>query len=129
MIAELKDNKGLRWLAVAAWMGVIFFLSAQPQLPHVIPSLMDSAQDVLGHFVAYGILGGLLYWALTGAWVGRAALFALLIVFLYALSDEFHQSFVPHRHPDPFDVLTDVVGAGVVVGLLNFRRSLRRRPK
>ena len=54
---------------------------------------------------------------------------ALLIVLLYALSDEFHQSFVPGRHPDPFDVATDLAGALVALLLLSLLRSRRvRRP-
>ena len=30
---------------------------------------------------------------------------------LYSLTDEFHQSFVPNRHPDVFDLATDFAGA------------------
>jgi VanZ family protein len=125
------ENKWLRWLAVVAWMGVIFFLSAQPTLPHVVPSLIDSFQDVLGHLAACSILAALLYWAFTAAGVERPGLVAFLIVFLYGLSDEFHQSFVPGRHPDPFDVATDLFGAGptlLFLNLLRLRRS-RRLPR
>lgn len=125
--ANLIENKWVRWGAVVAWMAVIFFLSAQPQLPHVMPSPFESFQDVLGHFAAYAILGTLLYAALRATGVRRPALLALLIVFLFALSDEFHQAFVPNRHPDPFDVATDVVGAGFMLLALSLRRSLRRR--
>jgi VanZ family protein len=125
----LTHNNRFRWLAVLAWMGVIFFLSAQPQLPHVMPSPLESFQDVLGHFTAYAILAGLLHWALSGMGARRPAAFALLIVVLYALSDEFHQSFVPNRHPDLFDIATDVVGAGLVLLTLSLLRSRRtRRP-
>ena len=40
----------------------------------------------------------------------------LLLVFLYASSDEFHQSFVPNRTPLFTDVLIDT--AGGTLGLL-----------
>lgn len=123
----MLGHKWGRWALVGGWMAVIFALSAQPQLPHVIPSMLASVQDVLGHFAAYAVLGGLLHWALSGMGVKRPALWALLIVLLYALSDEFHQAFVPNRHPDPFDVATDVVGAGAALLLLNLRRSLLLR--
>ena len=36
---------------------------------------------------------------------------------LYAISDEFHQSFVPGRNADPWDVLADFVG--VAIGLMS----------
>ena len=121
------DSRWIRWIAVLAWMGVIFFLSAQSRLPHVVPSLFDSFQDVLGHFVAYAMLGGLLYFALTGIGAARPALYALIVVVLYALSDEFHQSFVPGRNPDPFDVATDIIGAGVVLVGLSLHRFRRAR--
>jgi VanZ family protein len=122
-------DKWLRWAAVLAWMGVIFFLSAQPRLPDVLPSLFDEAQDVVGHFAAYAILTVLVYEALKGIGSPRTTLLTLLIVLLYALSDEFHQSFVPGRHPDPLDIVTDLVGAIVVLLVLNLRRSRRaRRP-
>jgi VanZ family protein len=124
---RLLGNRWVRWGAVVLWMAVIFFLSAQPQLPHVVPSLLDSFQDIIGHFVAYGVLGALLYWALDGARAARPALLALVVVFLYALSDEFHQSFVPNRHPDPFDVATDIVGAAAALFVLNSLRSLQTR--
>lgn len=127
----LTANSRFRWLAVLAWMGVIFFLSAQPVLPHVIPTPFESFQDVIGHFAAYAILAALLHWALLGIGARRPARFALLIVFLYACSDEFHQAFVPNRQPDPFDIAADVAGAGaalMTLTLLRFRRARRPLP-
>lgn len=110
-------------------MGVIFTLSAQPTLPHVLSSLSDQLQDIIGHFAAYAVLGALLYWALTGVGASRPALFALQIALLYALSDEFHQSFVPGRNPDVFDVVTDLAGASIALLLITLSRSRRsRRP-
>jgi hypothetical protein len=42
-------------------------------------------------------------------WLAEAR-FTLLIVFLYAATDEFHQSFVPTRTPLVSDVFIDTVG-------------------
>jgi VanZ family protein len=113
-------------------MGLIFLLSAQSRLPDISPSLSDSLQDILGHFCAYAILALLINWAFEAFGVPRAALWTLVVVALYAVSDEFHQSFVPGRHPDPFDVATDLVGAFValmVVRALRTRRRLRSNPR
>lgn len=126
--SSVSENKWLRWVAVLAWMGLIFTLSAQPRLPHMVGSLSDQLQDVLGHFTVYAVLAALLYWALAGVSAPRPALLALLIVLLYALSDEFHQSFVPGRNPDVFDVMTDVAGAAAALLLIKWRRSRRSRP-
>jgi VanZ family protein len=124
-----RDKHWLHWIAVLAWMGVIFFLSSQAWLPHPAPSFFDDLQDVLGHFAAYGVLALLLHRALTGSGSARAVRYAMLIALLYALSDEIHQAFVPGRHPDPFDILTDCTGAAAVLLVLSLLHSRRaRRP-
>jgi len=71
------------------------------------------------------VLAGLLWWALNGSGVSRPALWAFLIALLYALSDEYHQSFVPGRHPDPLDIVTDLAGAAAALLWLS-RRSRSR---
>ena len=107
----------LRWIAVAAWMGLIFFLSGQSRLPDLSGGWPE-IQDIGGHFAAYAVLALLLRWALSGAGVARPGRWAFMLTLLYGLSDEFHQSFVPGRHPDPFDVLTDAAGAAAALACL-----------
>jgi VanZ family protein len=122
------DNKWVRLAAAVGWMGVIFFLSAQSRLPDLSSSFSDSLQDILGHFMAYGALAFLVFRALEGFGVARPAPWTLVVVLLYALSDEFHQSFVPGRHPDPFDIATDLLGAAAALLALRLVR-LRRSPR
>jgi VanZ family protein len=107
----MLTRQWLRWAAVVAWMGLIFFLSAQPQLPSLTPGL-PSLQEVGGHIIFYFVLASLWSWALGGAGVRHACWWALAIAALYGISDEFHQSFVPHRDPSLFDWRNDVMGAG-----------------
>ena len=58
----------------------------------------------------YGLLA-LAYWY-AFAWDGRRRWLAWLMAFLYACTDEFHQSFVPGRYPSIWDVLIfDNLGA------------------
>jgi VanZ family protein len=50
---------------------------------------------------------------------------------LYGISDEFHQSFVPGRTPDPVDWATDTAGAGVALAgilIVRKRRDASRAP-
>ncbi len=108
-----------RWVAAAAWMGLIFFVSAQPRLPLLLDS--PDLQDVAGHFAAYAVLAALLRWALAGSGVRRPGIWALVLAVLYAFSDEFHQSFVPGRHPDPLDILTDAAGATAALAWAKWR--------
>jgi len=49
-------------------------------------------------------------------WQWRPASLALLLVVLYAATDEFHQLFVPNRQASVIDVLIDSTGA--FIGLL-----------
>lgn len=115
------------------WMGAIFVLSAQPDFTFVPLDWQTQAVSLLAHAVEYAILAGLWFMAasrtpaLAGAWQGlsRPAVLALGVALLYALSDEFHQSFVPGRSADPVDLLADMAGAVIVVWFLQRRRTNR----
>jgi VanZ family protein len=109
--ATFLGSQSARWVAVVAWMGLIFFLSAQPRLPNVMPPGLPQIQDVIGHFTVYAVLAALLWWALRGAGIRHPFLWALATAVFYGATDEFHQSFVPNRHPDVFDLATDFAGA------------------
>ena len=104
-----------RWLAVVAWMAVIFFLSAQPDLPHPGSGWLDLLISSGAHVLVFGVLAWLLAWALDQRRRGLGL--ALAVALVYALSDEFHQSFVPGRHPDPLDLVCDAAGALIGLGL------------
>jgi VanZ family protein len=120
----LRGKWILRWAAVVAWMGLIFWLSAQPRLPRVMPPGLPQIQDVIGHFTVYAVLAVLLWWALRGAGIRHPVLWALAVTVLYGVSDEYHQSFVPNRDPDMFDLATDFAGA--TTALLVVRRLCAR---
>lgn len=64
------------------------------------------------HFTIYLVLGILVISLLSEYRVinFKTVLYALLIVFLYACSDEFHQLFVPGRSSEIRDVLIDSSG-------------------
>jgi len=84
-----------------------------------------------GHFVGYGTMG--VFW-LRALWMSlpRAgflldALLALVGTALVAITDEFHQSFLPNRTGVPSDVLLDCCGA-VVLLLLTYLFLRLRAP-
>jgi VanZ family protein len=57
-------------------------------------------------------------------------LFAFAASTLYAITDEFHQSFVPNRQGHLADVLIDSSGAALgLAGIWLFSRWRNRRPK
>jgi len=113
-------------LAPLLWMGLIFFLSAQPDLPHPQTGWLNLLLSSAAHIFMFGVLAVLWAWALGQGRHGW--LVALALTVLYALSDEFHQSFVPGRHADPFDLVCDALGAAVGLAAWVWLRRWRRHP-
>jgi VanZ family protein len=133
-----------RWLPAVLWMGLIFEGSTDvlsthntsrfivPLLRWLNPDISEPAIDVIqtivrkgGHLTEYGVLAMLVWRALSkpaGAvpswhfwpWV----VMAVGVSALYAISDEFHQSFYPSRQASGWDVLIDSVGACIGMGLV-----------
>jgi VanZ family protein len=101
------------WLPPVALMGLIFFLSAQPDLSSGLGA-WDVLLRKLAHATVYAALT-LLWWRALrhgGATSDiRALAAAWLIAIAYSATDEFHQSFVTGRHGTPLDVLIDAGGA------------------
>ena len=116
----------VRLLAPIAWMALIFYFSSQSD-----PSPgIGNFGHVVAHFTEYFVLTTLWAWALLPHLGLRALPVAWAIAVVYAISDEWHQSFVPDRDSDPVDVLVDACGAAAAVGvsfLLVRRATWRRR--
>lgn len=99
------------WLPLIAWMGIIFLISSLPakDVPPLFPF-----QDIVYHLIAYTILGYLFRRAAK-----KNIRLALIFGIAYALSDEFHQVFVPGRTFSGFDLIID--GVGVFLGSLRYQ--------
>jgi VanZ family protein len=101
------------WLPPVALMGLIFFLSAQPDLSSGLGA-WDILLRKLAHATVYAVLM-LLWWRAlreSGAPEHRVVAAAWLIAVAYSATDEWHQTFVAGRHGSPLDVLIDAGGAG-----------------
>lgn len=126
----------LGWLPALLQMALIFFLSSlrgdQVHLPDF------PASDKVAHAGFYGLLGALI--ALRGGFaqkfsgkkVGAWTLggwTAPGLGFLYGVSDEFHQLFVPGREFSLWDMAADAIGVTAGFWLLRAwdRRRLRNR--
>lgn len=124
-------GRGARVLVVVSWMALIFVLSAQETVP-TPPGFDLSLTSIAGHFTVYAVLSALAWWALgtfaLAPW--PRAWLAFGIATLYGVSDEWHQAFVPGRHPDVFDVLVDAIGAaaGIAAAWWLVRRADEREP-
>ena len=86
-----------------------------------------------GHFTEYAVLGFLArraFIASSQAFLQRYWFqLGLLLVVIYALLDEFHQSFVPSRTPSIYDSAIDVAGGLTVLLILNFCGKRAREPE
>ena len=101
------------WVPPVALMGLIFFLSAQPDLSSGLGA-WDVLLRKLAHAGIYAALT-LLWWRALrhgGASEPRPLAAAFLIAVAYSATDEWHQTFVTGRHGSPADVLIDAGGAG-----------------
>ena len=113
----------LLWAPPLVLMGVIFALSAQPNLSTDL-GVADVILRKLAHMTEYGLLLFLLWRPLREMAAERGALAAAFVVsLLYAASDEWHQSFVDGRHATPVDVGIDAVGMTVAALLIRKRAA------
>jgi len=109
----VKTAKILKlWLPVVFVMAVIFRASSLPASD--IPPVF-AYQDIVFHFLIYLLLAyffarGLINTNDKIPYLWRI-FFTFFFVLLYALSDEFHQSFVPGRDPSLFDIFIDSIGS------------------
>ena len=109
------------WLPVLLWMGVIFVMSSRSHLPFYVNETVDLMTKKAGHVTEYGVLAFLLWrvlskergWPTLPSFSG-----AFMLSLLYAVSDEFHQTFVPGRNGALTDVGFDALGAVLASGLV-----------
>ncbi len=118
--------KQLAWLLrfgpALAMMAVIFLASSIPSAQMPNAGALDLLVKKGGHMTGYALLGLSLARA-QGKTGRKQMLLAMLGCALYALSDEFHQSFVPGRHPSLVDaLLIDNAGAAIGLGLACLRK-------
>jgi VanZ family protein len=146
---QSRQSRFWRYVPLILWMAVIFFASTsefsasntalviQPLLRWLFPHITDERIALFhflmrkaGHFTEYAILALLAarafassHTALRRSWF----LAALILVSVYALSDEYHQSFVPSRTASIYDSFIDM--AGGLAALVWWRMKRRQSRK
>lgn len=122
-------NKVLRYAPVVGASIGLFVLSHQPNMKP--PELGIEWQDKLYHAIAYACYGGTIAWATSSSTLAlRRALWIIGAGTLFAISDEWHQSFIPGRFAEVADVAADVVGlasVAVITWVLSRRRRFDNR--
>jgi len=132
-------KKGLAWVVVFLWIGILFYLSSQTNVESNKLSIdvteilvqhgvvnNDKAINIVtlnyfirknAHYIVYFILGFLLMNA------SRNKTVSFLSSLLYGISDEIHQMFIIGRECSVNDILHDTVGAmlGILVFIIIFQ--------
>ncbi len=136
------------WFPVVLWMGVTFLMSTdafsaqntsriiEPILKFFFPSISAHSLQLahfivrkMGHITEYFVLALLLFRAFRAGSKEqhslRWALSSLIVVALFASSDEFHQSFVASRTPSVVDVCIDTFSGliSLTIPLVRYRRQ------
>ena len=156
------------WWPVVAWLGIIRLESTDVAssantsgllyavlsllFPHINPQYVELINEVLrktGHFLGYGILGALVFFALRNTnrdrnaplllrrlgmymhdfWRMEWVLLGMGVTVITAALDEIHQSFMPSRTGRWQDVVLDACGAAVLQIFIYFfsLRALNRQ--
>ncbi len=111
-------------LPLLFYMLIIFSLSSISKYPDVCSWFLSL--DKLIHAIEYYLLGylimRLLMMSSTRAFSWIPALMTISLGFIFAASDEWHQSFVPGRDMSVFDLFADILGVSLAVFTYPFVR-------
>jgi VanZ family protein len=126
-----------KYLLLVVWMIVIFLLSnevaqtSSGRSSAIVDILTQSLHLSLpegiltfltrksAHIIGYFVLGMLLFNVVKEytAATKRIIILSILFAFVYSISDEIHQLFVPGRSGEIRDVLIDTIAASAGIGL------------
>lgn len=142
----MKGNKKIiRWILLLLWMIFIFYMSSKSGsesteqsnlviniLSYLGINLNKRFQNIASfivrktaHLTEYCILFILAYRvAILYINTRKAKIITLFFVFIYAVTDEIHQLFVPGREGMFRDVLIDTCGAIVAIGIIKLYEKL-----
>jgi len=140
------NKKIIKWFLVIAWMVLIFCFSNQPGnessknnefVVYIFNLLGINLNSILGdltnflirkaaHFTEYFILALLVLNVVVEEFTfKKGIIISVIAVFLYACTDEFHQSFVPGRACLFRDVMIDTSGGAFAMIIKYFKKGIR----
>lgn len=106
------------------WAGFIFYLSSIPSLKSPF-GIWDLYLRKSAHIIEYLILSLLIFPNFRTNNI-RSCNIAVLISMLYAVSDEYHQSFVPGRSMEITDMAWDWIGC-MIAYIILLKRNFRAK--
>ena len=121
----------INWFLVIIWAAVIFYFSSLPDLKSELPSIWDLVFRKIAHMAEYFVLTYFLIIALLSHKINKkkALIAAALLAVIYAISDEYHQTFILGRSGKSADVLIDSIGVLAMIWLYYQRKDILRNQK
>lgn len=151
MNMKINNKKLFWWCATLGLMIGIFIFSSQPSVKssalsgEIVEKVVKPILHLLhmkyhefyhtlvrktAHFTFYGLLGISAFNLLQSYQIRKTLFPSLVICFLYACSDEYHQTFVPGRSGQFSDVCIDLAGSlFAILTMLFLRRVVKNRIK
>lgn len=93
-------------------------MSHQEKVPSIINEF--EFQDKIMHFIAYFVYAITMQITIIGAKLKAPRILIIFFSLLFAISDEFHQYFIPGRSADIYDILADFTG--ILVSMLFYKK-------
>jgi VanZ family protein len=145
-MSKSKKKKIVAWILLLFWMSLIFFMSNQPgdisngqsdlvikifsyigiKLNDYFGALASFVVRKGAHFTEYLILYLLSYNLNKNYFNKSAKLYSIIVVFLYACSDEIHQFFIAGREMHIRDVIIDTAGGLFGYVILFIKDKIRK---
>jgi VanZ family protein len=117
-----------RYLTLAIlWMVLIFCFSSIPSLGFGLEGIQEQISRKSVHVIIYAILTLLIWFSLPALdkHPFKKIFLCGFLALIFAVSDEFHQSFVSGRAGSAKGVLADFIGIAFAITYLSIRRSNR----
>ena len=120
MVLWIEKKRYLSIILTLALAIEIFLVSSIPG--NKTTGIHSPLIPIIYHFSVFFLLNFFLFFSIKGKkeMSSTYIIIALILSLVYAISDEFHQSFVPMRSPDLNDIFTDSIGLSISVLLAAF---------
>ena len=107
-------------------IGIIEETPTEEEKQNIVNNLNLPLRKIM-HFTIYLFLSLLLLNALTKTKIQNKYFITIIICFIYAITDEYHQTFIDGRTGQFIDVLIDTTGS--ILGLIIYNKIIQKETK
>lgn len=149
----MKNTTKITLILVIVWMAIIFAFSntnsidsnhesmgiikivatkifkVENEKVDEIVKIWNKPLRKITHFTVYLILSLLIYSCLRHTKIKRKKILTLIICFIYALTDEYHQTFIGGRTGLFSDVIIDTLGSATFIIIVTIKNQIKETRK